>query len=114
MSIDRNDRKAAAAAWKERRAPAGVYALRCSASGECWVGRASDLDAVEKRLLFSVRMASTPHRTLQAAARTHGGEAFEFERLELFEDEEAGPELRDALLRKRAEFWRQQLGAHPL
>lgn len=112
--MDREAKKAAAAAWKERKAPAGVYALRCTASGECWVGRASDLDAVEKRLLFSVRMASTPHRTLQAAARTHGGDAFAFERLELLDDEEAGPELRDALLKKRAEFWRQQLGAQAL
>src|SRR5919199_3169221 len=100
--MERADRKAAAAAWKERKATAGVYALRCTASGECWVGRASDLEAVEKRLLFSVKMATTPHRTLQAAARAHGGAAFAFERLELFEDEEAGPELRDALLKKRA------------
>jgi hypothetical protein len=112
--MNRNEKKAAAAAWKERKAPAGVYALRCTASGECWVGRASDLEAIEKRLRFSVRMASTPHRALLAAARTHGGAAFAFERLELFEDEEAGPELRDALLKKRVEFWRQELGAQAL
>lgn len=112
--MDKQERKAAAAAWKERKAPAGIYALRCTASGECWVGRASDLEAMEKRLLFSVRMASTPHRTLLAAARTHGGAAFAFERLELFEDEDAGPELRDALLKKRADVWREELGAQAL
>ncbi|MBV9929319.1 MAG: GIY-YIG nuclease family protein [Alphaproteobacteria bacterium] len=112
--MNRDEKKAAAAAWKERKAPAGVYALRCTASGQCWVGRATDLDAIEKRLMFSVRMASTPHRTLLAAARAHGGEAFAFERLELFEDEDAGPELRDALLKKRAEFWREELGAQAL
>jgi hypothetical protein len=112
--MDAQEKKAAAAAWKEREAPAGVYAFRCTASGECWVGRATDLDAIEKRLMFSVRMASTPHRTLLAAARTHGGDAFAFERLELFEDDKAGPELRDALLKKRAEFWRQELGAQTL
>lgn len=106
-------RKAATAAWKERKAPAGVYVLRC-ASGQCWVGKAGDLDAVERRLMFSVRMASTPHRTLLAAARAHGADAFSFERLELFEDEEAGPELRDALLKKRAAHWREALGAESL
>jgi len=112
--MDKDEKKAAAAAWKERKAPAGVYALRCTASGECWVGKANDLDAIEKRLMFAVKLASTPHRTLLAAARAHGGEAFAFERLELFEDEDAGPELRDALLKKRAEIWRQELGAQAL
>ena len=56
----------------------------------------------------------TKRRTLLAAARTHGGDAFAFERLELFDDEDAGPELRDALLKKRAEVWRQELGAQAL
>jgi len=51
--------------------PRGVYALRCTASGKCWVGLASDLEAVEKRLLFNVKIASTAHRMLQSAARTH-------------------------------------------
>lgn len=109
--MDKSDRKAAVAAWKERKAPAGIYALRCSASGECWVGRSSDLEAIEKRLHFAIRMASTPHRTLLVAAKAHGEAAFAFERLELFEEEGASPELRDAILKNRAEHWREQLGA---
>ena len=112
--MERIDRKAAAAAFKERKAPAGVYALRCGASGQCWVGKASDLESIEKRLMFSVRMASTPHRSLLEAARAHGPDSFGFERLELFEDEDAGPELREALLKKRADHWRETLGALPL
>ncbi|HEY0314044.1 MAG TPA: GIY-YIG nuclease family protein [Allosphingosinicella sp.] len=109
--MDKTNRKAAAAAWKERKAPAGIYALRCTPTGECWVGRSSDLEAIEKRLQFAIKMASTPHRTLLAAARAHGEAAFAFERLELFEDDDAGPELRDAILKNRAEHWREQLGA---
>jgi len=112
--MERVDRKAATAAWKERKAPAGIYALRCSASGECWVGRAGDLDAVEKRLLFSLRLATSPHRSLQDAARAHGAESFRFERLELFDDEGASPELRDAILKRRADHWRETLGAQSI
>lgn len=112
--MERAGRKAAAAAWKERKVQAGVYALRCGVSAECWVGRATDLEAVEKRLLFTLRMGSTPHRSLLAAARAHGAGSFRFERLELFEDEDASPELRDILLKKRAEHWRETLGAEAI
>jgi hypothetical protein len=33
------DRKAAVAAYKERKSACGIYALRCGPSGEVWVGR---------------------------------------------------------------------------
>lgn len=33
------DRKAAIAAYKERKVIGGVYAVRCAATGEVWVGR---------------------------------------------------------------------------
>ena len=112
--MERADRKAATAAWKERKAEAGVYALRCAASGECWVGRAPDLDAVEQRLLFALRMASTPHRSLLAAVRAHGADSFRFERLERIDDDDASPELRDLILKRRADHWREALGAQPI
>ena len=33
------DRKAAIAAYKERKTIAGVFVVRCAASGEAWVGQ---------------------------------------------------------------------------
>ena len=36
--MDRSERKAAVSAYKERKAVAGVYAIRCAKTGEQWVG----------------------------------------------------------------------------
>jgi hypothetical protein len=36
--MDRQDRKAAVATYKERKAAHGVYAVICRATGEAWVG----------------------------------------------------------------------------
>ncbi len=32
------DRKAATATWKERKNTPGIYAIRCTVSGETWMG----------------------------------------------------------------------------
>jgi hypothetical protein len=38
--MDRSERKAAVSAYKERKAVAGVYAIRCAATDAQWVGAA--------------------------------------------------------------------------
>ncbi|TFI58697.1 GIY-YIG nuclease family protein [Sphingomonas parva] len=105
------DRKAATAAWKERKASAGIYAVRCEPSGEAWVGRAPDLAAVENRIGFALRMASTPHRSLRDAARVHGADAFRFEVLERLDEEEATGLGRDRILKARHAHWVEALAA---
>jgi hypothetical protein len=112
--ISREDRKAAVAAWKERKPPAGIYALRCLPTGQVWVGRATDLDSVERRLRFALRTASTPHRSLLAAAREHGEEAFTFEAVERFEDEDSSPEFVRSMLKSRVRHWQAELGAEAI
>jgi hypothetical protein len=112
--ISRDDRKAAAAAWKERKAPTGIYALRCRPTGQIWVGRATDLEAAERRLGFALRMASTPHRTLRAAALEHGEAAFAFEIVERFEEDESSPDFVRSRLRSRVRHWQSELGAEPI
>jgi hypothetical protein len=59
-------------------------------------------------------MASTPHRSLAAAARAHGEGAFSFEVMERLEDEEASPELIAARLKTRLQHWRTELGAEAI
>lgn len=108
MSIDR---KAAVAAYKERKASAGVYVLRCAPSNEAWVGTAPDLGTIENRLRFALRMAATPHRSLQAAAKAHGADAFSYEVLERVEEKDASPELIRKLLKTRQDHWADALGA---
>lgn len=106
-----DERKAAAAAFKERRSEPGIYALTCRPTGERWVGRAPDVATIENRLGFALRMASTPHRSLQAAARAHGAEAFDFEIVERIDEPDSSPALVAAILKRRLEHWRDTLGA---
>jgi len=107
-------RKAAVSAYKERKSEPGIYALTCRPTGEKWVGRAPDVGAVENRLRFTLRTASTPHRSLAAAARVHGEAAFGFEIVERIDPEQASPELIAARLRTRLDHWREALAAEAI
>jgi hypothetical protein len=105
------DRKAAVAAFKERKSEPGIYALVCGPTGERWVGRAPDLATIWNRLSLALRMASTPHRSLRAAALEHGAEAFTFEVVERIDEPDSSPALVAAILKRRLEHWREALGA---
>jgi len=104
------DRKAAVAAYKERKSVCGIYALRCAPSGGVWVGYAADMEKIRNRLDFTLRSGATPHRSLKEAVQTHGAQAIAFEILE--EKEEEGPGFaRDAWRKARLAHWREELGA---
>ena len=109
--MDQQARKAAVAAFKERKSEPGIYALTCRPSGQRWVGRATDLATIWNRLSVALRMASTPHRSLQAAAREHGAAAFDFEVVERIDEPDASAALVWAILKKRLDHWRDRLGA---
>ena len=108
--MDRTERKAALAAYRERKVEPGVFAVRCAASGEAWVGRAPDLAAVRNRVFFTLRQGGNPHRSLQAAWNAHGADSFAFEVLEALDPEELGLGLERALKDRHA-AWVERLGA---
>ncbi|KPL68123.1 hypothetical protein SZ64_08325 [Erythrobacter sp. SG61-1L] len=110
MTMDLEKRRAAIAAYKERVAIPGIYAVQCAATGECWVGRAPDLSTIHNRLWFTLRLGSCPHRSLQQAWREHGGDAFSFERVEELDGEELGFAL-DRVIGERQDHWCEQLSA---
>ena len=60
-----------------------------------------NLDTIQNRIWFSLRMGSHTNRDLQSAWAAHGADAFSFEPLEQLEDEEL-PYVRDTLLKERA------------
>jgi len=103
-------RKAAIAAYKERKSAAGVFAVRCAPAGAVWIGQTRDLDKVWNRISFSLRSGADPRRDLQAAWNAHGGAGFAFEALEKLEDESLDFALQSAL-DERTGFWRAKLGA---
>jgi hypothetical protein len=103
-------RKAAIAAYKERKSVAGIFAIRCQATAEIWVGQTPDLEKIQNRIWFTLRQGSHPCRSLQAAWTAHGPDSFTFEACERLEEEEV-VYIRDALLKERAVHWRTELDA---
>lgn len=108
--MKREDRKAAIAAHKEKTPVAGIYAVRCTASGETWVGESRNLGAQETSLRFALKQLSHPNRELLAAAKAHGPEGLSFEVLEELAEDETGT-LQRAALRQKSTAWIEQLGA---
>ena len=106
MKID--DKKAAIAAWKKRKPAAGIFAVRCAASGRAWIGQTLNLDTIRNRVWFSLRVGSHSNRELQSAWSIHGADAFSFEPLEQLKDEDL-PYVRDSLLKEREIHWRSTL-----
>ncbi|MBB2200742.1 GIY-YIG nuclease family protein [Gluconacetobacter tumulisoli] len=108
--MERERRKAAVSAYKERKPAAGVYAVRCATSGQIWLGGAPDLSTIQNRLWFTLRQGSNPHRSLQDAWTAHGSTAFTFEVVERLQGEETGY-VRDAMLKDLLTRWAGKLQA---
>ena len=113
MTMRSEDRKAAIAAYKERKSAAGVFVVRCTATAECWVGKAPDVRTIRNRLWFGLGLGTFPKRRLQAEFRRHGEGAFTFEVLEVI-DPELGRYAAAQALDERLAHWRRALGADAL
>lgn len=104
------DKKAAKREAKERVTAKGVFAARCTASGEAWVGYSRDLKASETGLWFGLRQGSHINRAMQGAWNLHGAESFRFEVLEEMDPEMPDMTMGDAL-KEGMKRWRAELGA---
>jgi hypothetical protein len=107
------DRKAAIAAYKERKTIAGIYVVRCTAISETWVGQSPNLEKIQNRIWFTLRQGSHTCRSLQAAWTAHGPDSLTFAECERLKEEEM-PYVRDALLKERALHWRMELKAEAI
>jgi hypothetical protein len=104
------DKKAAKAAYRERKSVAGLYAVRCGATGQVWVAYTPTIDAVQNRLWFTLRQKNHPDTALQRAWNEQGGAGFAFEELERVKDDDLSF-TGDGALKDRAAAWRKKLGA---
>jgi hypothetical protein len=105
--MDRSERKAAVSAYKERKAVAGVYAVRCAATDGQWIGAALDLSTIWTRRSFALRQGIEPNQALQSAWSVHGAESSTFKILEEIDLDEP----RERALKERTAHWRELLGA---
>jgi len=108
-----DQRKAAIASYKERKAVGGIYAVTCRASGQRWIGRAADLATIQNRLWFTLRQGGGPNPSLQSAWNSYGPDAFTLDVLERFDDEEL-VYVRDRLSTERVSYWRAIHGAEAI
>jgi hypothetical protein len=111
--MKREDKKAALAAYKERKAEPGVYVVRCTATDKVWVGAAPELPTIWNRLSFTLRQGAQTPASLQAAWKEHGPESFTFEPIEALTDEQLvfG---RDRMLKERRAHWCEALEAEAI
>ncbi len=109
--MKREDRKAAVAAYKERKPLAGVFVVRCAA--EQWVGAAPDLATIWNRISFALRQGVAAPASLQAAWREHGADSLSFDVLEEVDQDDLAFG-RERALRKRRDHWCAALGAEAI
>jgi|SRR5579859_1917767 len=109
--MDRQSRRDAIREYKERKFSQGIFAMRCSVTGEAWVGQSRNLEQQPNGLWPSLRRAGHPNPALRAAFAVHGEAAFSFEILEVIEAEGLGPYALANLLKDRNAHWRAALGA---
>jgi hypothetical protein len=108
--MERQKRKAAVDAYRQRKVPTGAFAVRCGGSGQVWVGTAPDLTKIRNRIWFGLKLGTHTNRGMQDAWIAHGGDSFAFELLETVPENE--PAHRHArLVKDMAERWRAELGA---
>jgi hypothetical protein len=105
-----SERKDAIRKYKERKIPRGIFAIRSTATGRCWVDSSPNLDAARNSQWFQLRLAGHRNRELQAEWNAHGEPNFEFEILEALDEDITEMAIRDELKSKRKE-WAEKLGA---
>jgi hypothetical protein len=107
-------RKALLREYKERKVEAGIYAVRCTATGEAWIGATPELSTRQNRIWFSLRLGSHREPSLQAAWNAHGADAFIFEPVEAIDTEGLDSFGRASRLKERRAHWIQTLNAKGL
>jgi hypothetical protein len=107
------ERKEAIRKFKERKPRMGVYAVRCAATAQIWAGSAVNLDAIQNRLWFCLRLGKNTDPSLQRAWDALGEPAFEYQILEELPDDLPPLAIKDVLKEKRA-AWLAHLSALPI
>lgn len=98
------DKRAARREYKSKRTPKGIFAVRCKATGDVWVGSSTHLDSQVNTIWFQLRGGLHMNQVMQAAWNAHGEAAFTYEVLETLDDDVPALLLKD-LLQERLKHW---------
>lgn len=86
--MDKNERKAAVAAYKQRKITGGVFRIANRETGRRLLMADLDLKGAENRFRFSQATGSCTYGKLSGDWARYGGTVFEFEALEEIEKKE--------------------------
>lgn len=112
--MDKDRKRELVQAFRERERVQGVFAVRCSTSGEVWVSTSRNLDVQRNGVWSSLRFGGHPNKAVQAAWKAHGEDAFAYEIVEALDQGELSATGFDDLLKVRERYWREALGAKAL
>jgi hypothetical protein len=107
------NRKEAIRKYKLRKVSRGVFAVRCTATGQVWIDSSRNLDGAKNGLWFQLREELHRDKSLQTEWNTHGENAFQFEVLETLDDDVIPLGVPDLLKEKKGQ-WAARLGAKAL
>ena len=99
--------------YKEEFHPKGIYCAKCNKTGLMWVDSSTNLTSSENRLKFSLKTRTLLNIDFQTALKDAGPESFDFEVLEVFEEDISQYEL-NKQLRERRIYWQDTLSAKSL
>lgn len=109
----KESRKESIRKFKEAKPLLGAFAVRCTATGNVWVGTSRNLDATRNGCWFMLRSGAHQEKSLQTEWKTQGEQGFEYEVLEALGDD-VHPLNVSALLKEMKSAWLARLGATPL
>jgi len=112
--MNRQRRKQLVSDYRERKVARGIFAVRCHASGEVWLGIGRSLDNMQNGIWFTLRLGTHPARTLQAAWNTHGEESFVYEVVEEVDAKNMTPYMLQSLLKERLQHWQSEWNAEAI
>lgn len=106
-------RKAAIAAYKERKTAPGLFQVTCAGTQERWIGHAPDLGTIRNRIWFTLRNGSHRHTAMQAAWCRHGEAQFTFAEVERLSEDDLAPGY-ERVMKSRLQEWCVRMDAQPL
>lgn len=112
--MDKSARREAVRDYKERKDVPGIFKIICAPTGEVWAGSSRNLPTQQNGIWFQLKLGSARSKTMQAAWKTHGPEAFAFCVVEEIETQDIEPYVLQQRLKERLTHWRQALDAGPV
>ena len=100
--------------YKERKVARGIFAVRCRASGEVWLGVGRSLDNMHNGIWFALRLGTHPAKSLQAAWYAHGEKSFVYEIVEEVDAKDMTPYMLQSLLKERLQHWQAAWNAEAI